>query len=73
MRIPKTLREAYEGREILHKTMEATDKRTAQIEADAWEVLLKAEWHVRLSGTQPPTSIRRLPHKPAQQEEWFGW
>lgn len=60
VRVPKALVESYGGKELLYKTLEASDRRAAKVEAAAWEALLKTEWQVRLSGTQPPTSARHL-------------
>lgn len=51
MRVPKPLRDAYGGKELLYRTLAATDRRAAKAEAGAWEVGLRAEWELRLHGT----------------------
>ncbi len=51
VRVPKALREAYEGRELLYRTLSATDRRAAKAEAGAWEAGLRAEWELRFNGT----------------------
>lgn len=51
VRIPKPLRDAYGGKELLYRTLAATDRRTAKAEADVWEAGLRAEWSLRLGGT----------------------
>lgn len=44
VRIPKALRERYEGREFMQATMNAMDRPTAKAEAAAWEAGLRLEW-----------------------------
>lgn len=51
MRVPKPLRVAYGGKELLYRTLAATDRKAAKAEAGAWEAGLRAEWELRLHGT----------------------
>lgn len=51
VRVPKPLRDAYGGKELLYRTLAATDRRAAKAEAGAWEIGLRAEWELRLHGT----------------------
>lgn len=60
VRVPKAIVDTYGGKELLYRTLEATDRPSAKLEAAAWEVALKAEWQVRLSGAQPSGSLRRI-------------
>lgn len=50
LRIPKALQPQYDGREFLYRTLAATDRRAAKLEADAWVLSLRAEWATRKSG-----------------------
>lgn len=44
VRIPKELRERYEGRELIQTTLSALDRPSAKAEAAAWEAGLRSEW-----------------------------
>ena len=50
VRVPKAAQEAHGGKEMLYRTLQATERRAAKIEAMAWEAELKAEWEARRSG-----------------------
>lgn len=52
VRVPTVLQPEYAGRKMLYRTLAATDRRAAKIEAAAWEVGLKAEWESRRAGPQ---------------------
>ncbi len=43
-RVPKAVRLATGGPELLYRTLKATDRRGARLEAAAWEGSLRAEW-----------------------------
>lgn len=61
VRIPKELRERYEGKEHLYRTLESTDRRSAKVEAMAWEAGLRAEWETILGNNANSTaSLRHL-------------
>ncbi len=51
IRVPKELQDRYEGREHLYRTLEATERRAAKVEAMAWEAGVRAEWET-LRGNQ---------------------
>lgn len=51
MRVPKPLRDAYGGKELVYRTLAATDRKAAKAEAGAWEAGLRADWELRLNGT----------------------
>jgi integrase len=44
VRIPKHLRDRYEGREFMERTLRALDRPSARAEAEAWEAGLRSEW-----------------------------
>ncbi|MCD2324145.1 hypothetical protein LQ953_08990 [Sphingomonas sp. IC-56] len=61
VRIPATLRFAYEGREYLYRTLSSTSRKVAQVEADAWEAGLRVEWAGREGLTQDARAkLRRV-------------
>tara|TARA_R110002072_G_scaffold86774_18_gene195908 strand:+ start:2022 stop:3467 length:1446 start_codon:yes stop_codon:yes gene_type:complete len=51
VRIPAAMQERYEGRSHLYLTLTASDRRAAKLEADAWELSLRADWATRAGGT----------------------
>lgn len=61
VRVPQALRAELGGKEHLYRTLVATDKRAAKLEAAAWEVSLKTAWAARTSpaGSQQ-ASLRQL-------------
>lgn len=61
IRIPKELQERHGGRQHLYRTLEATDKRAAKVEAMAWEAGVRAEWEtVRETSSTSTASLRHL-------------
>lgn len=61
IRIPKELQERHGGRQHLYRTLEATDKRAAKVEAMAWEAGVRAEWEtMRHSSSTATASLRHL-------------
>jgi integrase len=62
VRVPQALRAELGGKEHLYRTLTATDKRAAKLEATAWEVSLKTGWAARLAAgdAQQQASIRQL-------------
>lgn len=50
VRVPKAVQGAHGGKEMLYRTLQATDRRAAKIEAMAWEAELKADWEAQRSG-----------------------
>lgn len=61
VRIPAFLRDRYESREHLYRTLTALDKPSAKAEAEVWEAGLRSEW----SAAQPapmnsPADLRRI-------------
>lgn len=69
LRVPKALEEEV-GRKMLYRTLRSLDRRSAELEAKAWEVELKAGWHEKLHGTAPPiASIRALYERVREQAE----
>lgn len=61
VRIPKPLREHHEGREFLYRTLSALDRRSAQVEADAWEAGLRSEWlSMQSKGNTSRSTLRTI-------------
>lgn len=61
IRIPKELRERYDGREHIYRTLQASDRRSAKVEAMAWEAGLRAEWQTLLgNGNDPKATLQQL-------------
>lgn len=50
VRVPKAAQDGHGGKEMLYRTLQATDRRAAKIEAMAWEAELKAEWEAQRAG-----------------------
>lgn len=44
VRIPAAQQANYEGREFLYRTLKATSRKVAQVEANAWEAALRVDW-----------------------------
>ncbi len=61
VRIPASLKGEYGGKDLLYRTLAATDRRSAKLEAAAWELSLKAEWATRAAPAGPATvSLRNV-------------
>lgn len=61
VRIPKALEEANGGRKYRYRNLTTTDRRAAQIEADAWELSLRLEWAEALGREAPSrTTLREM-------------
>ncbi|WP_097091574.1 tyrosine-type recombinase/integrase [Novosphingobium sp. Chol11] len=61
VRVPQALRAELGGKEHLYRTLTATDKRAAKLEASAWEVSLKTAWAARsAAGGSQQASLRHL-------------
>lgn len=61
VRVPTELREILGGKEYLYRTLQATDRKGARLEASAWEVGLRAEWATRTaSGDNSGQVLRNL-------------
>lgn len=58
VRIPAAMQDRYEGRSHLYRTLAASDRRAAKLEADAWELSLRADWATR--GGVSSASIRQV-------------
>lgn len=56
VRIPKALEGAHGGRKYLYRNLTTTDRRAAQIEADAWEVSLRVQW-AAAQGREAPSRL----------------
>lgn len=63
LRIPAHLQEAHGGKQYLQKTMTALDRPSAQLEAKAWEVTIKAQWAAQTPGQSTPKRILRELHE----------
>lgn len=61
VRIPKALEAHYGGRKFLYRSLPTSDRKAAQLEADAWEVALRLDWAV-LQGNAAPdrASLREM-------------
>ena len=69
LRVPKAL-EKEVGRKMLYRTLRSLDRRSAELEAKAWELELKTGWHEKLNGTAPPiASLRALYERVKEQAE----
>ena len=44
VRVPLAHRQHHDGREFLYRTLTATSRKVAQVEADAWEAGLRVQW-----------------------------
>jgi integrase len=61
VRIPTSVRAAYDGREFLYRTLTSTSRKVAQVEADAWEAGLRVDWASREGLAQDArASLRRV-------------
>ena len=61
IRVPKVMEEREGGRKHLYRTLEATDKRAAKVEAMAWEAGVRAEWEtLRGNNGSSRASLRHL-------------
>lgn len=61
VRVPLAHREAHDGREFLYRTLSATSRKVAQVEADAWEASLRVQWAERDGLTQDAlVNLRRV-------------
>lgn len=61
VRVPKSAQDAMGGKQMLYRTLKATDRRTAKVEALAWEAELKAGWEAqRLGNDAPIAALRRI-------------
>jgi integrase len=60
VRIPKHLREQYNGREFIEKRLQARDRRSAKVEADAWEASLRIDWMEKAGEPLPGAALREL-------------
>jgi integrase len=59
IRIPKDLQEAYGCKTHLYQIMAAQDRKSAQLESEAWMLALKAEWAALTSGDVLTATKRR--------------
>lgn len=61
VRVPVALRQSYGGKELLYRTLQAPDRKGAKLEAEAWEVGLRAEWATRSTPSGAPSpALRQL-------------
>lgn len=60
VRIPKALQAGHDGREFALRTLDATDRRGAQIEAAAWEAALRMGWAERQGELVSSQALREL-------------
>ena len=61
VRVPKNIQESLNGKQMLYRTLRATDRRAAKVEAMAWEADLKADWETqRLGSAAPLAALRRV-------------
>lgn len=72
VRIPKAAQEAHGGKAMLYRTLRATSKRAAKIEAMAWEAELRAEWEVQRSGNNVPLAALRGLYESIRQKAGRG-
>ena len=69
LRVPTALVEEV-GRKMLYRTLRSLDRRSAELEAKAWELELKAGWHEKLHGTAPTIAdLRALYERVKEQAE----
>lgn len=59
VRVPKQLRGRHGGAELLYRTLKATNRRAAKVEAAAWEACLRAEWLQETEGEPQALSVVR--------------
>lgn len=57
VRVPAALKAEYGGKDLLYRTLQATDRRSAKLEASAWELSLKVEWATRSSASPSNASV----------------
>ncbi|MDF2638376.1 MAG: Phage integrase family protein [Novosphingobium lindaniclasticum] len=62
VRIPAAQQANYEGREFLYRTLKATSRKVAQVEANAWEAALRVDWaeYPSSSAGDPREDLRRV-------------
>ena len=61
LRIPKAVREHYDGREFLYRHFATTDRGAAQREADLWEAQQRIEWAaIEQNGSLPVQAAREV-------------
>lgn len=61
VRVPKALEVHHGGRKFLYRSLQTSDRKAAQLEADAWEVALRLEW-AEMQGSAVPdrAALREL-------------
>ena len=59
VRIPTALKSRYGGKEFLYRTITATSRKAAEVEADVWKAGLKAEWLHQANGAPEALSALR--------------
>lgn len=59
VRVPKQLRGRHGGAELLYRTLKATNRRAAKVEAAAWEACLRAGWLQEAEGEPQALSVVR--------------
>jgi integrase len=60
VRIPKHLQDQYNGRQFIEKRLQARDRRSAKVEADAWESSLRIEWMEKAGQPLSDVALRAL-------------
>ncbi len=58
VRVPTAL-QAELSKAMVYRTLQATDRASAKIEALGWEAELKADWHEQVHGASPPMAVLR--------------
>lgn len=71
VRVPTALAAEY-GASHLYKTLTAPDRRGARLEAEGWELLLKAEWAARMQREKPAANVLRTLYEALRQEAARG-
>jgi integrase len=71
VRVPANVRAPGEPA-VVYRTMVTTDRRAAKLEADAWEVMLRAEWASRAVDEKPNTGVLRSLYEALRTEAGRG-
>lgn len=72
VRIPKALEASYGGKQYLYRHLPTSDRRTAKVEADAWEAMLRMEWSAKLGHVAPSTGSLRAFYEQLRREAESG-
>lgn len=72
VRIPKPLEADYGGKQFLYRHLATSDRKVAQVEADAWEAMLRMEWAGKTGNLDATRGSLRALYERIRQEAEAG-